>query len=109
MAGTSASLVIQHQYHLDGEVVSILQLGSYNKVFVSPISHISLHNMTEDILEVAITTTMPSTGNSIAMVAPGSALNFGNLPLGYISQIVVTDTNAFGRGGGNFILNTHYN
>ena len=109
MAGTSATLVVQDNHHLDGEVVNIAQLGSYNKVFAVPISHISLHNMTSDILEVSITTTLPSTGNSRAMVAPGSALNSGDLPLGYISQIDVVDTNYFGRGGGDFILNTHYN
>ena len=69
MAGTSATLVVQDNHHLDGEVVNIAQLCSYNKVFAVPISHISLHNMTSDILEVSITTTLPSTGNSSTAAA----------------------------------------
>ena len=37
MAGTSATLVVQDNHHLDGEVVNIAQLGSYNKVFAVPL------------------------------------------------------------------------
>lgn len=109
MPGTSASMIVHNQHHLDGEVINIPQTGFYNKIFTSPISHVSLHNMTHDILQVEVFSTSPVSGNSLAMIAPGSAINFGDLPLGYITSLLVTDTNILGNGGGNFILNTHYN
>jgi len=109
MSGTGGSMVVHNGHFIEGEVITIPQGGTFNKVFPQPASFINLHNMTADILEVEITSNVAFGGSGIVFVAAGSALNFGDLPMGYITGITVTDTNAGGNGGGSFILNAHYN
>lgn len=68
MAGTSASLIIKETNQVDGYVVPIAILGNINIPFANLVSSISVHNVTNDFVQVTMNTVVPSIGTSYASI-----------------------------------------
>lgn len=108
MSGTGGSFIVHEVNQIDGYVLPILQAGSINIPFVDLTCSISLHNVTNDYVEVTVNTISPSLGNKKFIVAPNSAQSISNSPNAPILSLDVLDLNLLNQGGGNIVANSFY-
>lgn len=109
MAGTGGNLIVREVNQIDGYVQPITIGGTVNFTFVNLASSITIHNITNDFIQVAVTTVPASTGNGFIIIAPQSAQSLSNPPEAIIQEIDVTDLGLTTNGGGWVICNSFFN
>lgn len=109
MSGTNGSFIVHDRHQIDGAVLTLPLNGSINHVFAVEASACNVHNMTGDIVEIRVITNPVDVGNTMAYLAPGAALSFGDYPLGFIQELIITDTGTLSNGGGTIIVNGYFN
>ncbi len=106
---TGGSLIVHDKHLIEGVVLTVPQPGTTGQTFVQEVSSISIHNMTADIVRVEVVTNPIDIGNTFAFIGPGAALTFGDYPLGFITEVYITDTGTLSNGGGFIIVNSFFN
>lgn len=108
MSGTNGSHIIREINLIDGYVNSILAGGTTNFAFVTLVSSIIVHNVTNDFIQVAVTTVPASLGNTFIIIAPQSVQSISNSPEAVIQSLDVLDLGLTGNGGGYIIANSFF-
>lgn len=109
MSGTNGSFITQEVNQLDGYVLPITSLGNINITFVDNTCSISVHNVTNDFVEVTVKMSLPALGNGKFILAPNSAQSISSSPQSPILSIDVLDLGLLSAGGGFIVANSFYN
>lgn len=105
---TNGSFIVHEINQIDGYVVPITAGGSISIPFVSNVSSISVHNVSNDFKEVIVNTIIPSAGNQRFILAPNSVQSISNSPEAVIASIDVTDLALIGNGSGWIVGNSFF-
>ncbi len=105
---TSGTFIPQEINQIDGYLVPILISGNVNIPFVDLTSSVSVHNVTNDFVEVTVNTVIPSLGNQKFILAPQSVQSISNPPEAIISSLDVLDLQILNDGGGYIVANSFF-
>lgn len=105
MSGTNGSFIVSEVNQIDGYVQPIGIGGTINFVFNDLMSSVTMHNVTNDFIRVAVTTVPASLGNTFVIIAPMSAQSISNAPEAVIQSLDVIDLTLTGNGGGFIVAN----
>ena len=105
---TSGTFIPQEINQVDGYLIPIAPLSIVNIPFVDLTSSVSVHNVTNDFVEVTINTVIPSLGNQRFILAPQSVQSISNPPEAIIASLDVLDLNILSDGGGFIIANSFF-
>lgn len=108
MSGTNGSHIVHEINQIDGYINPITKGGNTSFVFVDLASSITIHNVTNDFIQVAITTVPASIGNGFIIIAPNSTQSISNPPEAIIQSLDVTDLGLINSGGGWVIANSFF-
>lgn len=108
MAGTGGNIIVREINQIDGYVQPITVGGALNFTFIDLVSSIIIHNVTNDFIQVAVTTVPASLGNGLVIIAPQSVQAVSNPPEAIIQSLNVLDLGLTGKGGGWVIANSFF-
>lgn len=108
MSGTNSSMILREVNQIDGYVQPIVALGTINFTFIDLVSSLIIHNVTNDFIQVTVTTVPASLGNTFVIIAPMSVQAISNSPEAIIQSLDVTDLGLTGKGGGWVISNSFF-
>lgn len=108
MSGTNGSLIVHEINQIDGYVNPIVIGGNTNFTFIDLTSSIIIHNVTNDFIQIAVTTVPVSLGNGLVIIAPMSVQSISNPPEAIIQSLLVTDLGLTGNGGGWIVANSFF-
>lgn len=105
---TNATLILRDRNTIDGYVQPIVTGGTINFPFSVTVASVTIHNVSDDFIEVIPTTLPISTGNGILVIAPNSSQSISNTPEVSFQSVLVNNLNLTGKGNGWVIVNGFY-
>lgn len=108
MAGTNGSLIVREVNQIDGYIQPITVGGNLSFTFIDLASSVVIHNVTNDFIELSVTTVPASLGNGLIIIAPQAVQSLSNPPEAIIQSIDVADLGLTGNGGGWVIINSFF-